>query len=449
MNLLNVLKASFALVAVLCYAACVHQKEAAGTSQLGPAIHTPFKSVSPEKFSFTYHPEEEQTFKIASGTNIKIPAYAFVDQSGALIKTEVTVNYSEYHDPADIILSGIRMTTFDGNQIQHFESAGMFKIEAESSGSLLELASGKSIQVDLASSKNDTDFKNWFLNQETGNWEELGLSQAFTNVEKTNIEESIKQLQNTEIEKPEIKSKFYIDFSRLRVQNYSANALSEVIWEYAPANKSTELNPEENQWIFDELWQQTTLTGENDGIHFKASLVGNNKTFNTRLKPANGDNKAIKTALEEYKKYIDERNKQLADAASRYERMRNFQRSFSIANMGFYNCDRYYQMPNVIAKKVKMTLDGQDVESSCMIYQVCNNNAVIQLYANQAELKFGANESVKFLLVDINKNIATISNKEFEKLKPKQASTINLDFKSTAKEESLSAESFASLIKNL
>jgi hypothetical protein len=446
---MNLLNASIAFAVILTYAACVQQKEMAGLNKLGPSIQTPFKSVNAEKSSFRFNPEVEQTFKIPTGTTIHIPAQAFVDHTGSVIKTEVTLNYEEYHNAAQVILSGIRMSTFDGNQIQHFESAGMFQIGAESSGNRLDLAAGKSIEVEMASSKDDNDFKNWFLNQETGNWEELGQSIAEINIEKKNIEESLLAIQNSTIDKPEEKSRFLVDFSRLKVQNYTNDALSEVIWVYDPANKSKEFDPEQNLWIFNEKWTQTILKAENDGKHYKATLIGKNKIFETRLKPANDDNKAIKKALIEHQKYIEERNKQIADEIARFEKAQKFQRSFSIAKMGVYNCDRYSRMTNVVAQNVKITVEGNDIARDFMIYQICNNDAVIQIYPNQQIVNYSKFEKVKFVLVDNNEQIAAISSTAFDMLKTNNTATVNLDFKYIPNAAPLTEKGFADVIQNL
>jgi len=449
MNSRNLLKVSLAFAALLTYAACNQQKEIAGISQLGPSINTPFKNLSTEKTSYRFNPEEKQTLKISTGTVINIPAHAFVDQSGKIVKSQVTIHYEEYHSPADIILSGIRMTYFDGNEIQNFESAGMFQINAESEGQQLDLAQGKNIEVNMASSRDDNDFKNWFLNQETGNWEDLGESLAEANIEKAMLEETIADLQNTIIEAPAIERRFYIDFSRFKVQNYSSDALSQIIWVYAPANKAVDLDPEQHLWIFEEEWTQTILSAEKDGKHYKASLIGKNKRFDTRVKAANEDNKAIKAAIEEHKRYVEERNRQIADANLRIEKMQKFQRSFSIANLGVFNCDRYYRMPNVVASKVNITLEGQDVASDYNIYQICNNNAVIQINPLQKELRYSPTESIKFVLVDNEENVAVINTNEFNNMKSSIASSIKLDFKYIHNEGALSERAFAELIHNL
>jgi hypothetical protein len=449
MNSRNLLKVSLAFAALLTYAACNQQKEIAGISQLGPSINTPFKNLSPEKTSYRFNPEEKQTLKISTGTVINIPAHAFVDQSGKIVKSQVTIHYEEYHSPAEIILSGIRMTYFDGNEIQNFESAGMFQINAESEGQQLDLAQGKTIEVNMASTRDDNDFKNWYLNQETGNWEDLGESLSEANIEKALLEESIAKLENNTIEAPQVKSKFYIDFSRFKVQNYSADAMNQIIWVYEPSNKAIDLDPEQNLWIFDEQWTETLLKAENDGKHYKASLIGKNKRFDTRVKPANEDHKAIKKALEDHKKQVEERNRQLTDAKLRMEKMQKFQRSFTLANMGVYNCDRYYRMPNVVASKIKITLEGDDVASDFNIYQICNNNAVIQIFPGQTELKYSPTESVKFVLVDNEDKIAVINANEFNRMKSSINSKMKLDFKYIPTETAFSESAFADLIQNL
>lgn len=85
-----------------------------------------------------------------SGTKIIIPSHAFVDASGNEVKGNVTIDYREFRDPVDILVSGIPMVYDSAGQKGDFESAGMFEINASVNGQEVFLAPGKKVDMEFA-----------------------------------------------------------------------------------------------------------------------------------------------------------------------------------------------------------------------------------------------------------------------------------------------------------
>lgn len=116
----------------------------------------------------TGNANKEIRFTHPSGTEIVIPANSLVDQDGNPIQGEVNIEYTEYRDDAEIFVSGIPMT--HGEDV--FSSTGMFEIKATQKGKDLNVAPGKSIEMDFVMSSTDYDYNFYQLNEATGKWTE-------------------------------------------------------------------------------------------------------------------------------------------------------------------------------------------------------------------------------------------------------------------------------------
>lgn len=84
-----------------------------------------------------------------TGTRLRIPANAFVDEAGKPVKGNVEFRVRELHNPADLLRSGIPMSV-DSTRKDILQSAGMIELRASAGEKPLELAADKSIDVSLA-----------------------------------------------------------------------------------------------------------------------------------------------------------------------------------------------------------------------------------------------------------------------------------------------------------
>lgn len=114
-------------------------------------------------------------------TQIVIPANSFIHKNGTEVTGEIDISYIEYRNPSDFILSGIPMSIKDGNNLSHFNSGGMFDIEAYQNGEELILKKEKDNTVYLKFPLNNLIDQNFYqfdttLNQWNNN------AQAITNM---------------------------------------------------------------------------------------------------------------------------------------------------------------------------------------------------------------------------------------------------------------------------
>lgn len=105
-------------------------------------------SLSDEKF--TLPADSGGIFFDTSGTVIKIPPDAFVDENGQPVTGNIDFSYQEYRDPLDLILSGLPMHQGSGNNREYFNSYGMFKLKAYHNGKPVFLKKDKQPEVDFA-----------------------------------------------------------------------------------------------------------------------------------------------------------------------------------------------------------------------------------------------------------------------------------------------------------
>jgi hypothetical protein len=116
-----------------------------------PCINPPLDGVNVPYTTYKIMAEKSAILDFKTGSKIEIPKNVFVDENGKSLKGEVELRYREFHDPVDFFVSGIPMT-FDSAGVRYqFKSAGMMEMLAYQNGKPVKMASGKSINIELAS----------------------------------------------------------------------------------------------------------------------------------------------------------------------------------------------------------------------------------------------------------------------------------------------------------
>ena len=107
-----------------------------------------------------------------SNTAIFIPPNAFVDAQGRPVSGEVTVDYTEYRNLNDIVLSDLPMHYQAGDETYYYNSAGMFKIGARQADAPLQVAPGASVTVDFSMTEALPSANFYQLDIASGTWTE-------------------------------------------------------------------------------------------------------------------------------------------------------------------------------------------------------------------------------------------------------------------------------------
>lgn len=140
-------------------------------------INPPFDQVQKTFASYDVDVNQGGVFEYPSGSKLFVPAAAFTDKAGNPVGGQVTIKYREMHDFVDFFMSGIPMT-YDSAGVNYIlESAGMIEIFAEKDGKKVNMAPGKSINVELVSQVNVSPNINippgyniYRLDEEKRNW---------------------------------------------------------------------------------------------------------------------------------------------------------------------------------------------------------------------------------------------------------------------------------------
>lgn len=112
-----------------------------------------------------------------SGTEILIPANAFMTKDGESIAGEVAIDYREFRNPLEFVMSGIPMSGIANNDPNsYFKSAGMFEINASINGEEVFLKPDKKVTINFESTDSQEAFPFWSFNDSTSTWENIGTS---------------------------------------------------------------------------------------------------------------------------------------------------------------------------------------------------------------------------------------------------------------------------------
>jgi hypothetical protein len=135
-----------------------------------PFINPPVAQLDIPKDSYTINTAADTVLLHSTGSVLVIPQDAFVDEQGRDVSGTVQLNYREFHDHTDIILSGIPMMYDSAGQQSLFESAGMFEIGATQNGKPLKLKPGREIKVNMISTNSDSTFNYYTLDTTARRW---------------------------------------------------------------------------------------------------------------------------------------------------------------------------------------------------------------------------------------------------------------------------------------
>ncbi|MEN8929478.1 MAG: hypothetical protein ABF242_04345 [Flavobacteriales bacterium] len=137
-------------------------------------INPPISSAVLPSDSYVINADKGGEIKHHTGTDINIPEGAFMDENGNVVTGEVEIQYREFHDQADIFLSGIPMDydTLGENRI--FESAGMLEIRGFQNGKRLKITPNKNFRICMKTKDPDPKFNLYHLNEKDEKWDYEG-----------------------------------------------------------------------------------------------------------------------------------------------------------------------------------------------------------------------------------------------------------------------------------
>ncbi len=147
-------------------------------SPSAPFINVPATKLKTPYASYKVNNGAGGTITHPTSTRLKIPKNSFVDKSGKSIVGDVTIEYREFHDVADVIINGIPMAYDSAGKKYNLETAGMFDIRGTKDGEPVFIAPGKDLKVELASKTDESRFNQYYLDTIERNWKYIQKDEA-------------------------------------------------------------------------------------------------------------------------------------------------------------------------------------------------------------------------------------------------------------------------------
>lgn len=337
------------LALVLIIASCSNPKNEhrsdLSSAEAFQAIDIPLPNVKPGSILFTIDPSIDNVLTTEKGSKITIPKGTLVDASGNPVTEKVEIQFEEFHDAKDIILSGIPMNfTTENGEMGSFESAGMFNISASFNGEEARIGNGKNVEVELASFREESDFNFYQFDKEEGKWIDNGLAEApVPNEDKETLLASLMEdepQRPIEIKKATSTDKVF-DLAVDKNRNPEFAAFDNVMWKLADQESNLDsrlfsgvLRNPKLQCI-DNAKSVFTLTGFSGNKRLKAKVQP--VLFGSNWKKAKAQFQAKMT---EYKAEVEVQK----EKRKKVERMASVTRTIQLSNFGTFNFDRLYHL---------------------------------------------------------------------------------------------------------
>lgn len=153
------------------------QFQSAEVAARGCLVNPPLPESKLPVERFEFEASRKQEIRVSSGTILLIPAHAFVDPDGQEVDGKVNLTYEEFHDRAEVFLSGIPMKYDSLGRELPMETYGMFRILASNKNGQLDLGPGKSINLEFVSGSSSTNVNFYHLDPRHGRWMDLGKAE--------------------------------------------------------------------------------------------------------------------------------------------------------------------------------------------------------------------------------------------------------------------------------
>lgn len=333
---------------------------------LKPLVAPPIANADAAYNQFTVEVGKGGRFTLDNGTVLTVPANGFVTPDGAPVSGKVTLKYREFHDAADIMLSGIPMLYDEKGKSEsgYFQTAGMIELLGEQDGQPVAIAPDRPINVQMASFTEEDDYNLYFLDPEARGWKDIGKAKMSKRPEaQTMMVEAISDSTlmfadrkpiNPKKVKPGTELTFavdYTDFPELK-------PFKNLRW---AASDEQELKKKE--WIFTQVWTKIELeqiAGDEMSYQFKLKNKRRDATLMATPILEPGDYEKALASFNAKMKNHKSLEKQRKDELKRRVAEANVLRTFEVAGFGIYNCDRILRMAKPRTVKCEFAV-GEDM----------------------------------------------------------------------------------------
>lgn len=144
------------------------------TSATAFTLNPPFPGVDLPYETFVVDPTKPQKLTSKRGSQLVIPANAFLDASGQPVTGKVELKFREFFSPLEFYVAGIPMEYDDKGIETVLESGGMIELNATAQQQAVFVNPANKIKVNMNSWTKSTDFNLYDFDKTTGRWIEKG-----------------------------------------------------------------------------------------------------------------------------------------------------------------------------------------------------------------------------------------------------------------------------------
>lgn len=351
-------------------------------------------SIKEKTTTININPANENRITSKQGIKFSIPANAFVTSTGMKPKGPVRIQISEYHNPADILVSKIPMQYNTTNGAVQMESSGMFSITAKAQDEMLQLAAGKEIDVQVPSKNAGTNFNLYYFDPITNDWvqtmDSLPVDQAQSdetkqaavpvpahmenagiNVEWSAVEANKRVIDGKTISlvKPDCSYK-NTDFNfAVIADNYpELNLYKDLVWIGSSNKDERQIEAAFNN---DQFMTATILERETPLNRYLIAFQFRHTKFDAYMKVASKAdmceiNEEIYFSLYDNRPVDEKKIEKINTTIKKNKKLEAISRSFAINKLGVWNCDRLYVLPQKmnVTPRFRSITTGEHYEST-------------------------------------------------------------------------------------
>ncbi len=443
-----------------------------GNNAEKPFVNPPFPAQQKAMTVYLVATDQPQELQYATGSKIIIPANAFVLQDGTPATGTVEIRYREYHDQADIFLSGIPMEYDSAGTGYMLESAGMMEIRAYQAGTEVCLAPDKKIEIQMASRVAGTEYNLYELDTAAKNWAFRGKDSIVGSQETVQISESSpsseaepkeiavvsQKLAEVKKEIAQIEKKAPIKPEAVTDKNWNfkikvdpkefpeLSAFDNIVWEVDESSKP--FNPNHAKI----MWGDVTVNKIEGSKLYEVVFIRLKQVIRYRAKPVFEGADLVKAKkmydanYKEYSQKLAERRERearyaadLAQKRAEWERQRAeaekrqrdyeeanrvnnaVNRVFAINNFGYWNCDHPVTYPRVAKSDMELkNSNGDNLIITKFVVVNRYRNSMISSYTiystsgTRAEVEYEKRKDNMIWAVTEDKKLAILNFEDFK-----------------------------------
>jgi hypothetical protein len=373
------------------------------TSLLKSEIVPAFENLNIEYTKHEMASNEHFEIKSETGSEVKIPENAFVDENGNPVTGKVEIQYREIISASEIIFSGVDMKYEKDGKQYDFQTAGMFDIRAFSNGKPVFLAKGKEIEVSFASNISG-DYGFYSYDEKAGNWVETDYGKVEISEEEPQTEMAFQMPKPVQIDpKNDLIIEVKANYKRFpELAQYKG-----IMWKYVGEKDKAEITA-----LLSKIWSNSELKPlEPSKNIYTLSMITGKKAYDLEVMPVFSPAQ-YKKALAVY-----EEKKKVAELKKSKEY--NVKRKTNISELGLYNYDAIHSSDRMIVQsdfKVKTQDQLLPVEDVNLFLIMGDDNVVIRYPHNKlTSMYISPSASNKLVAIMPGNKVAVLDSKNFEK----------------------------------